>query len=301
LIEPGQEASVEIKCVVTDAVGQQGALINVAEIASATNPYDLNDTDSIPGNNTCGNDMSNNNDYDGSTPQGCDDVDPAQIIIEQHFDLALVKVVKGTKAKYKRGEKVTFIIAVKNQGTIDAKNVIIKDTIPGGLILDDERWNADGTLKTAISLIKPNEIVKREIVFRIASDVDNNTKITNIAEIEQASNDLNLPDDDSEPGTNPCGADMDHNNDISSPDANADGCDDVDPAWISIIVPVVASDTYTPTPEPTPETPADTVEDCDCDHVESNKADSMNLLVVLLMLMSTFMVVRFHTEKKEVA
>ncbi len=300
----GTDTEVGISFVI-DKDFQGDKIVNNAEIAFAENDLNLTDIDSTPGSQGCTQDIpgsSVDNDPDHNATQ-CDDYDPAEITVEQHFDLALVKVVKGTKAKYRAGEQVTFVIAVKNQGTIDAKNVIIKDDIPKGLILDDSRWNADGTIKNPITLIKPNQTAYREITFKIASKLNNNAKITNIAEIEYAENDLGIDDDDSVPGENSCGSDMDHNNDINSTQANANGCDDVDPAWISISVPVVATDTYAP-PEKTEkipeEAPADTVEDCECNHVESNMANSMNMFMVFLMLAGTLVLaIGFAAKERE--
>ncbi len=286
-IKADKEAVVEINCTVTGEAGEQGSLINIAEIADAHNPYDLNDTDSVPGKNPCGTDMNNDDDYDGNTTGGCDDVDPAVITIKQHFDLALIKKVKGTKAKYKPGEKVTFVIAVYNQGTITGKDIQIKDDIPEGLELVDDNWILSGknaVLKIPIASLAPGAYATREIVFKIKDDF-NGTKITNIAEIEKAVNDLNLTDDDSRPGDNPCNTDIKNNNDINSTQGNANGCDDVDPAWITIATPL----TVNATPESVSGSSV-AEEACDCAGVQGNKVDAVSTWMIVLMIFGIVMI-----------
>jgi len=275
LIEPGEEESVQITCKITDEVGEQDTLINVAEIESAENPYDLNDTDSTPGENPCSTDMSNDDNYDGDTPKGCDDVDPAPIHIEQHFDLALVKFIQDPKDSYSPGDEVTFTIGIANQGTVTGKDIQIRDIIPEGLELSDNAWKLDGdeaVLKTPIASLAPGDYTTREITFVIAKDFKGD-KIVNIAEIKDASNDLDLADDDSTPDDNPCAADMDHNNDINSSEANAGGCDDVDPAWITVNVQNVSA------------SPDNAADECDCAEVESNTVDALNVWSLVLMVL----------------
>jgi len=276
LIEPGEEETVQIKCKITDNVGEQDTLINVAEIQSGKNDLNLTDVDSVPGNNPCDTDMNNDNNYDGGTSDGCDDVDPAPIKIDQHFDLALVKLVKEPKNSYKPGDKVTFTIGVANQGTVTGKNIQIRDIIPDGLKLADSKWKRVGSeavLKTPISSLAPKGYATRDITFTIAKNFNETKKIINIAEIKLADNDLNLTDDDSNPNDNPCKADIEHNNDINSSAANAGGCDDVDPAWITV------------NQENLSATPGAVDGECDCAGVESNKVDATSLMGVALMVL----------------
>ena len=272
LIVPDDESSVKISCEITEDVGEKGTIINVAEIESAKNPYDLNDTDSKPGENPCSTDMGNNDNYDGGTSDGCDDVDPAPIKIDQHFDLALVKFVKSSGSIYKPGDNVTFTIGVGNQGTLTGRNIQIRDIIPEGLeLVEDSTWKLDGdeaVLKTPIPSLAPEANTTIDITFKI-KEAFNGDKIVNIAEIKSAENDLNLTDDDSKPDhRDECTNDKDNN-----PDYADSGCDDEDPAVITVSKTNLSA------------TPSTAATACDCAAEESDKVDAINLMGVALMLL----------------
>ncbi len=247
-------------------------IVNVAEIESADNDYDLNDTDSVPGDKQCNNNNHElDNDNNLTDTDGCDDLDPAPITIEQRFDLALVKSVKDPKPSYKPGEEVTFIIGVGNQGTLTGKNIQIRDIIPEGLELADSNWEQDdneAVLKTPIASLAPKAYVTREITFKI-KEAFNGDKIVNIAEIKSAENDLNLTDDDSKPDhRDECTNDKDNN-----PDYADSGCDDEDPAVITVSKTDLSA------------SPDAVDSECDCAGVESNKVDATSLMGVVLMLL----------------
>ena len=76
-----------------------------------------------------------------------DDHDPAQIDVDQTFDLALRKT-EISSGPYTQGSTVTFQIEVINQGSLDATNVEISDYIPTGLNLTDGAWAQSGSIAT---------------------------------------------------------------------------------------------------------------------------------------------------------
>jgi len=305
-INAGEDQTVQITFKIKDTF-EGDEIINVAEIASSENKYNLTDVDSNESNKQC--DQNNHdldNDNDTNNTAGCDDLDPAKITVEQTFDLALVKTVKNRKEKYKRGESVTFTIAITNQGTITGKNIQIEDKIPDGLELADSNWEQNGDkaiLKNPIASLAPKTSVSRDITFKIKEDYTGD-KITNIAEIASADNDRGLDDKDSTPGDNACGADTNNDDDISSDDANKNGCDDVDPAWITVEDPNATdaedsskSDTTTTGEDPdAPDTENSSKSDsssadtaCDCAGVEGNAVDAMSTWMAILLVLSVLM------------
>ena len=267
---------------------QGTAIKNCTQISSAGNALGLDDKDSTP----------NNNAHNAE-----DDYDCAKVNVAQTFDLALVKVLKGSKSVYKPGETVTFVIGIKNQGTLTATNIQIRDFIPKGLVLNDSAWkesNGIATMKTLIPSLEPGKYIGREISFVIAKDF-NETKIINVAEINSASNALGKDDIDSIPNDNPCSSDISNNNDIDSAKANANGCDDVDPAWLTVEQAdkptIIDADTITTSTAT--DTTSDTEKPCDCDNVTSNKANAMNTLALLLMSLGTLIVATKILRKEE--
>ena len=270
-LKAGENNTVEITFKIrSDFEGKQ--IINTAEISEATNDLNLTDIDSTPGDHVCKTDIDNDDAIDQDADEGCDDIDPAPVRVKQIFDLALIKKVKGTQTDYKPGDKVTFVIGVTNQGTLTGTDIQIKDTVPKGLELADDRWEMEGDhaiLKTPIPSLAPKAYVTREITFVITKDADG--KIINIAEIQSADNPLHLDDNDSTPADNPCGDDMDNNDDLSDPN----GCDDIDPAWLTVKKPSIPNASVT----------TSDAADCDCADVDSNQVDAMDLVSVLLLML----------------
>ena len=230
----GGTEAVEIVFTIDPNLQSEDNLVNVAEISSASNDYHLADKDSTPDDKTCdanNHDLANDNDV--LNTQGCDDLDPAVVKIGQHFDLALIKkstVPAGTVIN--PGDTVTFDISITNQGTVDATNVVIKDYVPAGLVLNDNGWTQNGN---TASYNQPLTIAKGmtktvQVTFKVDPNFQGNT-IVNWAEIGGADNALNKADDDSVPGDKQCmPADLLHNNDL----ADINGCDDIDPEPIHI-------------------------------------------------------------------
>lgn len=277
-------ASKDVTIVFTIDRDYQGTqIVNRAEITDASNDLGLSDIDSTPGNKACSTETSGSgadNSFDAGADKGCDDIDPAKISVEQHFDLAIKKQVDApVGTKFKRGDNVTFIITVYNQGTVTAKNIQIRDMIPEGLTLNDSNWNHDGddaVLKRPIAALEPGKSTTRKIVFTIKGDASG--KIVNTAEIMSASNDQNLEDEDSTPGNGVCADDQDN-----KPEYAKGGCDDSDPAQLKVDTPHnVSPATDTPNDE------NDAQPNCDC--AEGDAADAMSSFALLLMLLGTLIV-----------
>ena len=226
----GGTATVTISFTI-DANFQGTSIVNYAEISDATNALGLADDDSTP-------DQDNTNDAggqpnspaddavdgDGSGTPGDgvagtdeDDHDPAQIDVEQNFDLALRKSVISS-GPYMQGSTVTYQIEVINQGSLDATDVEITDYIPTGLNLADGAWAQAGSLATrtiAGPIAANGGIATVTISFTIDANFQG-ANIVNYAEISDADNALNVPDVDSTP-------DQDNTNDAGGqPDSPAD-------------------------------------------------------------------------------
>jgi len=116
----GQSTSITITMTV-DPNFMGTSLMNFAEISSADDDMDPNNTyptddDSEPDNNP-GNDGDFVDDDTSNTNGDEDDHDPAEITIEQIYDLALVKTISSA-GPFMAGDEVTYIITVINQGTL---------------------------------------------------------------------------------------------------------------------------------------------------------------------------------------
>ena len=168
-----------------------------------------------------------------------DDHDPAQIMIEQTFDLALTKTLNaaGTDSPLVPGGTVTFNITVYNQGTVDAYDITLNDYIPVGLTLADTDWTHNAgvaSLNNEIPFLAAGDDLVMPITFTVDSDFEGSS-ITNHAEIAFGATEdggPNATDIDSTPN----GSD-DNGGDPMGPDngtAETDGGDDFDPETIGI-------------------------------------------------------------------
>ena len=215
-LAPGATATLNLTLKV-DANYEGEKLVNRAEISAATNLLNIADKDSKPdtdGTNDAGGkvddltdftDNANNNGDGTGTVNGIDpakdedDSDPASISINQFFDLALTKVLQTPSEFVKPGDNVTFVITVKNQGTLDATNVKISDYIPAGMSLNDANWTGTPAQRTLAGTIAKNGgTATTTIILKVdnTSAVQNQT-LVNRAEITSATNSLNKVDKDS--------------------------------------------------------------------------------------------------------
>lgn len=119
---------------------------------------------------------------------------PITFTAQPEFDVALIKTVKaGQPASFSVGDTVTFEIEVRNQSSIEGKDITLTDYIPAGLTLaaaSAAEWNVAGnvaTLKTPIaSLAATTGSAKVEISFTIDSNAALGD-LTNAAEISAVS------------------------------------------------------------------------------------------------------------------
>ena len=139
------------------------------------------------------------------------------------FDLALVKeLAPGSPSLFNPGDDVTFRISVFNQGNVEANNISLADYVPNGLILNDPDWTISQGSNTAL-LTNPiaSLAVGAATSVQITFTIDPNGMelcYVNFAEIIQAENAMNLPDEDSTADTN-------QNNDIVGGDNTVDNQD----------------------------------------------------------------------------
>ncbi|MEZ5048533.1 MAG: hypothetical protein R2766_02665 [Saprospiraceae bacterium] len=125
-IASGDNATVSISFTIdSDFMGT--SIVNNAEISSADNDTNPDNTppmdiDSTP--DTEDGECTDPNDNDTAATNGSDDYDPAEITVQQVFDLALIKTfASSSTTPIVPGSTVTFDLTVYNQGTLDAYNV----------------------------------------------------------------------------------------------------------------------------------------------------------------------------------
>jgi uncharacterized repeat protein (TIGR01451 family) len=154
-----------------------------------------------------------------------------------NFDLALRKTLSPSQASVVRhGDLVNYTITVFNQGTVSARNIVISESIPSGLQLNDAAWTAvgNGATRTIAGPLLPGASVAVTVQMRVnASALPG--EIRNVAEISAAEDSAGQPlpsilDRDSD-------ADGDAGNDVEVDDeiGNAGGDeDDADPAVVNV-------------------------------------------------------------------
>jgi len=134
-VKAGESVSFLLEAMVAnDFMGSE--LIMDAEIMKACDiPGGINttDEDSTAGDNATPNDLANDNDIEDK--DGGDDQDPVLVEIEQVFDLAIRKMIneEATPAPYEPGDKVRMVITLDNNGTLDAYDIDIEESLPEGL------------------------------------------------------------------------------------------------------------------------------------------------------------------------
>jgi gliding motility-associated-like protein/uncharacterized repeat protein (TIGR01451 family) len=221
-----------------DPAFQGRTITNLAEISSATNtpggaPVADEDStpDADPDNDTIGgDDVVDNSNGDE------DDHDPASILVKQRFDLALIKTTSTPVVR--RNDLVDFTITVTNQGTLDAYDITVRDTY-GDFEYSgaaNAGWvnNGDGTASTIIAgPLAPGASTSVVISLRVPEFYDI-TSMTNLAEIEHASETPGGPNADDEDSTPDSDPDNDPigGNDVTD-NSNGDE-DDQDPETVTV-------------------------------------------------------------------
>ncbi len=122
------------------------------------------------------------------------------------FDLALSKsLAAGQSAEVAPGDNVTFTLTVKNEGSMTARSIMLTDSLPAGMTLNDSDWTAAGqiaTLNTAIAgPLAPGATATVDITVKVDASFTGTT-LTNFAQIKDAKDKNGNPvkDKDSTPG-----------------------------------------------------------------------------------------------------
>jgi uncharacterized repeat protein (TIGR01451 family) len=135
------QACTDLTIILTiDADFQGTSISNNAEITAD----DGDDIDSTPGDNSQPDDFADDDDM--TETDGGDDEDPEVVMVEQEYDLALIKE-ENSQGPYIPGDDVTYTITVCNQGSLDASAVEVTDYIPSDMTLsvnDLNGWMASG-------------------------------------------------------------------------------------------------------------------------------------------------------------
>ncbi|CAA6813906.1 MAG: FIG00503626: hypothetical protein, partial [uncultured Sulfurovum sp.] len=176
------------------------------------------------------------------------------------FDLAVIHTINqtATPGPYNPGDDIRFLIAVTNQGSVDASQVALENFIPEGLILNDPDWRLESAntavLRDPIAFIGAGETQLVDIDFIIDPNYDGSVIINNI-EINSARGGEDI---DSIPGSETINSPHDEeDNDVS----NKEGWDDYDPVVIVLGTPTpTPTATNTPTPTATPPSTTPTIE-----------------------------------------
>ena len=231
-----------------DSDFQGTSIINFAEISFATdtNGSGVNTPDADSNADDTQDDFVGGDNETGNNGGDEDDHDPAEIAVEQTFDLALINTLSaGTPGSFTPGSTVTFDMTVSNQGTVDAYDIDVTNYIPAGLTLADPNWTIVGgnaVLLNEIPYLASGDDAVVSITYVIDESFQGNT-ITNWAEISFATDTdggtTNTTDVDSEAdgvNFNQTGETNDLADDnINNQNGNAGGDeDDHDPVQISV-------------------------------------------------------------------
>jgi uncharacterized repeat protein (TIGR01451 family) len=145
-LAPEASTTVRLRLKLVQTNGGGRVYTNGAEITgmedTGGNPRDNDDADSTPDNNPNNDNPVNpgdpNDDVVDESPNdpnspGDDDEDDSDPAGPKVFDLALRKVQLTALPSFSYGQNVQFGISIFNQGNIDAKDIVIIDTLPCGL------------------------------------------------------------------------------------------------------------------------------------------------------------------------
>ncbi|MBK8853798.1 MAG: DUF11 domain-containing protein [Saprospiraceae bacterium] len=255
-IAPGGSATLQLELTLQPST--TASFTNYAEIAGGNGPSGPGfDADSNPDSDTSEErdvepgdpDDDNINGGGPNANEDEDDHDPAGPSI---FDLALRKTVDTSAPSYSYGQNVMYTIRIFNQGTIAARDIEIRDTIPCGFEFDamdiiNAGWTQSGQVitRTITSVLNPGQSTAVMVNYIVRPCyTDPSTAWTNYAEIGEAINDeTGLPgeDIDSTPDdnmSNDSGGVPDFNGNISGTDNTIDNEngdeDDHDPHQIQV-------------------------------------------------------------------
>ncbi len=253
---------------IIDATYMGTSLINDAEITGGSDSVggpDTNDDDSSPGDDGTPDDILNDDDVTDVT--GGDDQDPAEVTVDQVFDLALTKVVNttATPGPFTPGSTVQFTISIINQGTLDAFDVDIEDYAPVGLSAPTLVAGQTGVVMNPTGDFTVASVaVGTTFTFEVEGIIDATymgTSLINDAEITGGSETIGGPDamdEDSIPGDNGTPDDIINDNDV----LDVNGGDDQDPAQVAVgqVFDLALTKVINTTATPGPFTPGSTVQ-----------------------------------------
>ncbi len=240
---PANGAPATVDILLTIDPGFMGqSITNWAEISNDNNGGDIDSTpDGVQFDGAGETDDLGDDNVIDNTNGDEDDHDPAQILVGQVFDLALMKmVVPGQADSYEVFDDIEYAITIYNQGTVDAYNVDVIDYIQAGQELspnDNNGWMADGTGNYMNTIPGPVRAGSSETVYitlRVTQEAYTLQldSLFNIAEIAGSTDIVGVPQDDmdSTPDmTQGNDAQMDNITDNSGGDE-----DDEDPAYADI-------------------------------------------------------------------
>jgi len=230
---PGASAFVDITVTINSPLTSGTIIRNAAEITAAQDNlgHPQQDADSSPDADANNDNFLTDNYIDGDGKNGGDedDHDIAELAVKP-FDLALYKeLAPGQSSEVAPGDLVTYRIWIVNQGMIDADSIVVTDSIPNGLTLEDALWTLNGNKATRLvnagdelpaTGLPAGASVSVDVTFRLNSPLPANMTITNQAEISAAMDNMGNPqtDFDSTP-------DDDFTNDtfVSDNDINGNG------------------------------------------------------------------------------
>ncbi|MEM7130360.1 MAG: SdrD B-like domain-containing protein [Chloroflexota bacterium] len=238
-LNPGESTTIDIilrsvgpNSLLYPAGGIVGVQTNWAEISSASNlpgGPPVVDEDSTPDddvtNDAGGQPGSAADDYvdgngtgaigDGVDTTDEDDHDPAQVTVQNTFDLAIIKYLVDEEGiplfeapEVVAGQVITYEYYVENQGTEAATSITLIEHVPAGLILTDSNWTPSnvagpGTAtRTYNSTLAPGEWFTDTVFFQASPTIVPGQIYTNIIEIASATNIAGLDDVDSDPDSN---------------------------------------------------------------------------------------------------
>ena len=240
-------ADIQVAFTVGD-VGKDKIIINVAEITKDYNEKGILDNDSTPGNNAPNEDDIDREKvkvlvFDLSLKKFISEINGIQykeengetreiiplrdengnILMDEKGNIQYKKIT--TIVTIKKSEKVTYTIRVYNEGNVDGYVKQIVDTIPNGLIFDENepinlenKWTLgeDGRIySTALenTLLKGYDsetdtlsYADVQVIFTVGQ-LGKDRLVINTAEIFEDYNEIELPDIDSTPGNNKDGED----------------------------------------------------------------------------------------------
>ncbi len=153
-----------------------------------------------------------------------------------NFDLALRKTLGPAQpVNVNVGEEVHYVITVYNQGTVEARNIVVTDYVPLGLVLSDPNWTpgvGNRVTRTIAGPLLPGDEISINLTLRVTGEAIVGPSV-NMAEISAAEDgDGNQPlDIDSNMDDDP-----DNDGEIIEDEINNEGGDEDDSDIATVFV-----------------------------------------------------------------